>query len=103
MDGDGLSNGAPSVAATKQPKLVVAAKNDTELARARKDKKAFYTLGYIVSVFLICWIPFYLYIMVTRRRDLFSSNLTKQLVYEISTCAFRFKFRFRLKHFDPFL
>ena len=54
----------PATNAANQPKLVQAAKNESELARARKDKKAFLTLGYIVIIFLICWIPFYLYILV---------------------------------------
>lgn len=48
----------------KQPKMMLAAKNDAEIARARREKKAFYTLGHIVIFFLICWIPFYLYFLV---------------------------------------
>ncbi len=34
------------------------------MARSRREKRAFYTLGHIVVGFLICWIPFYLFIMV---------------------------------------
>jgi len=49
----------------KQPKFMAAAmKNEAENARARKDKKAFYTLGVLVLLFLICWIPFYAYMLV---------------------------------------
>jgi len=49
----------------KQPKMMIAAKNESELARARKDKKAFYTLGVLVILFLICWIPFYFYMLIS--------------------------------------
>ena len=49
----------------KQPKMIAAAiKNEAENARARKDKKAFLVLGVLVLLFLICWIPFYAYMLV---------------------------------------
>ena len=38
--------------------------NEAEMARARREKKAFYTMGHIVIAFLICWIPFYVFFLV---------------------------------------
>lgn len=43
---------------------VTKTQNDSELARARREKRAFYTLGHIVIGFMICWVPSYLFIMV---------------------------------------
>lgn len=43
------------------------------MARSRREKRAFYTLGHIVIGFLICWIPFYLFIMV---RNTFGNHST---------------------------
>lgn len=41
-------------------------KSNHDISRARREKKAFYTLGHIVLFFLICWIPFYLYFLVNQ-------------------------------------
>ena len=59
----------PEMKKDYRQKRAVKELDNQEGRQASRDKKAFITLIHIVAAFLICWIPWYTYFLVTYCRN----------------------------------